>query len=230
MVSGRMAIEAARAGRCPRCGAHGLVAGPWGGESRNVYCSICHAGWNLQGVRFGILLVDSIGEVDDEQIMHAEKTYLQPFKLEAEPITDQVGMVMDDTILGVWFCALPDNQDYMATLNRKIGGGFKLTYRFRYYRDSRAFGSDDTKHWYNVTIDRYLPEEAIAIVSGITATLTEAAGPKAERWEILRGTLTLDEFMDKFMKLPFVHVREGDVKPDKNSRWGKKRPIRGFHR
>ena len=75
-------IAAARKGCCPGCGFDKLIAGPWGGASRNVYCAQCHSIWNLHGINYGIVRVDFEGPCTDSHIAHAMRTYPQdqPFK------------------------------------------------------------------------------------------------------------------------------------------------------
>ena len=76
-------LEDCRDSRCPKCGLKDLIAGPWGGASRNVYCPHCLRGWNLHGVRYGIVSVENLGEVSEDQIAFAVAQYPneQPWRL-----------------------------------------------------------------------------------------------------------------------------------------------------
>lgn len=78
-------IDRARQGRCPNCDRDGLVAGPKGGASRNVFCPSCMVRWNLGGVDFGIITVDYEGACTEADIAHAQAMYPndQPFKVPA---------------------------------------------------------------------------------------------------------------------------------------------------
>lgn len=78
-------ITRARAGLCPACGLGDLIAGPWGGASRNVFCTHCMVRWNLHGVAYGIIEVDHAGTATPEDVQHARNVYRdQPFRLEIE--------------------------------------------------------------------------------------------------------------------------------------------------
>jgi len=74
-------IERARQGRCPHCDRDGLIAGPWGGASRNVFCLFCMVRWNFGGVNYGIVSVDYEGACSAPDITHAQTIYAddQPF-------------------------------------------------------------------------------------------------------------------------------------------------------
>lgn len=78
-----MSIDAIRNSRCPDCGQQELVAGPKGGASRNVYCPHCLRGWNIHGVDYGVIGVDSIGRVEESYIEFARKMYPadQPWRM-----------------------------------------------------------------------------------------------------------------------------------------------------
>lgn len=75
IVEGPM-LDAARRGACPGCGAAGLIPGPRGGASQNVYCASCRQGWNLHGIFYGIVGLESIGRVSDDLIAMYEKKTL----------------------------------------------------------------------------------------------------------------------------------------------------------
>lgn len=79
-------INYAREGRCPHCLHGDLVAGPWGGMSRNVYCPTCMIRWNLHGVPYGIIAVDFEGNCAQQDIASAQARYPdeQPFALKAK--------------------------------------------------------------------------------------------------------------------------------------------------
>lgn len=72
----------ARFGRCPDCNHGELVAGPWGGASRNIFCPMCMVRWNFHGVSHGIVAVEHGGECDQGDLDHAIERYPgdQPFK------------------------------------------------------------------------------------------------------------------------------------------------------
>ena len=82
MIDQQTMIARARKGCCPDCNEAGLIAGPWGGGSRNVFCQHCRVRWNIHGVHHGIVGVDREHACTLEDIIHAQRTYPndQPFK------------------------------------------------------------------------------------------------------------------------------------------------------
>lgn len=62
--------------------------------------------------------------------------------------------------IGLWRASLL-NGDFLAVLWKEHADGmYRLKYRFRYYRDEKAFGSDDEKAWYLLTGKTGTPDEA----------------------------------------------------------------------
>jgi hypothetical protein len=114
-----------------------------------------------------------------------------------------VSIEVNDRTVGFWFVTIP-NGDWMAGLQALDGGRFKLQYRFRYYKDDKAFDSDDKKNWYSGEGDDY--GSAVRTLRMVAEALKQQA--KGEMWEVLRGDGTVNDFMDKFMKLPFVHAKK----------------------
>lgn len=68
-------IMNARYGRCPQCRSRELVAGPWGGLSRNVFCSTCMIRWTFHAVSHGIVQVTNEGECSPDEIDFARQRY-----------------------------------------------------------------------------------------------------------------------------------------------------------
>src|SRR5882762_9688868 len=93
---------------------------------------------------------------------------------------------IDDNILGLWFVAW-QGADWMAGL-WKTPNGPEGKYRFRYYKDDKAFGSKDEKRWYVLKpIGAPQPdEEIVETLSRMAELICEAN--RGEKWELLRGT------------------------------------------
>jgi hypothetical protein len=111
-----------------------------------------------------------------------------------------------DGTQALWYITIP-NGDWMAGINAQDGGGFKLTHRFRYYRDNEAWDSKDEKRWYSGEIDDLA--KGIEAVRLIVQKLKEAGA--GQSWEILRGTGSIEEFTAQFMRLPFVHAKRQNM-------------------
>jgi len=92
----------------------------------------------------------------------------------------------------------------MACIGAKEGGGFKLNYRFRWYRDSKAFDSKDERNWYKGEADDL--QKGIETVRLIAQAMKAKGGGKL--WELLRGNLSTRDFMDLLLHQPFAHAKQ----------------------
>ena len=110
--------------------------------------------------------------------------------------------MLDESVLAIWYYDFPGG-NFMANMRRLEPGRLKVTYRFRYHRDDKAFDSADEKNWYE-GIWRDVRDEALA-VEAFGAACREAAPTKV--YQIIRGNRTLDEFMDEFLAQPFINMR-----------------------
>jgi len=118
------------------------------------------------------------------------------------------GMRIDESMVGIWFVTIP-NGNMLAALHRVAERTYKLTYRFRYYKDDRAFDSADEKNWYSGTLSNADESYITDRISKAMATLRVST--RGEYHELLRGTKTFEEFKAEFFKLPFVHIKEVPV-------------------
>jgi len=66
---------AVRAGRCPDCGDEQMIAGPWGGASRNLYCAVCLSAWCAHGIKYGVISVQPVGKITRDVIEWAKRVY-----------------------------------------------------------------------------------------------------------------------------------------------------------
>jgi hypothetical protein len=112
---------------------------------------------------------------------------------------------ISENTLGVWFVSW-GSADWMGGLWRTPKGPAGA-YRFRYYRDTEAFNSKDEKSWYDLNPSDLAQDEGewIAAMSKLSEVITHAQ--EGQRWELLRGSMSVDEFMEAFKKLPFAHVK-----------------------
>lgn len=75
----------------------------------------------------------------------------------------------------MWFVASKE-ADWLAMLFKHEGESWQCVYRFRYYKDKRAFDSEDVKSWYTIETDstESTPPEglvtAISKIAGLTAS------------------------------------------------------------
>jgi len=114
---------------------------------------------------------------------------------------------LDDTVQVMWFVFFPPHNDFMAVVQRIDDTRGRLTYRFRYSDSDEPFDDNDVKSWYRLTGPT---DELISRMRMVTQAMAE--GAMVERWELERGTATLDQFTEQLMALPFIHTK--NVKPD----------------
>ena len=105
--------------------------------------------------------------------------------------------------VGLWYVTLPSG-DWMGAVDALDGGRFKMTYRFRYYRDTKVFSdSKDVKNWYSGEGDDF--GHAVRAMREIVRLLKRTGG--GESFENLRGDSSVDEFMARWDAQPFVHKK-----------------------
>jgi hypothetical protein len=119
--------------------------------------------------------------------------------------------------VGLWFLA-GRQQDWLALLYKNPGDSdFRLTYRFRYYRDNKVFfdETEDEKRDYSATCDGKTEAESIAIVDGVVQGLINEGYlgtrlPWAIKKRYTRRLIRDDghTFKRILLTLPFVHAKE----------------------
>jgi hypothetical protein len=99
--------------------------------------------------------------------------------------------------------------DWLACIeSAEEEGRFKLTYRFRYYVDKKAWDSEDRKSWYEMTAaDMAKGIETVRMLAEVIKMRAKAEGA-GEMWELLRGTGSMKSFMAQFAALPFAHMKQ----------------------
>jgi hypothetical protein len=117
-------------------------------------------------------------------------------------------ITMDSRIVGVWYMQTTPTSDWMAGVSEVVPDKeYELNYRFRYYDGDQkkdTFEDGDTKHWYGGTIHE-TRENVIAGVRMCAKQMeTLAVG---QLYEYLNHG-DIDEFMERFMKAPFVHAKK----------------------
>lgn len=120
----------------------------------------------------------------------------------------------DDSIRAVYYLS-GHQQDWLAGLNEEPDGTVTMRYRFRYYDPKHphndAFSGQDEKRWFTAHGRPGSPTLAEALVQcqKLTDEL-QAAGyvPKGGSvCKLVRGSMTQEQMMQEFGKLPFVHQR-----------------------
>ena len=114
-------------------------------------------------------------------------------------------MTLDEKIVGIWYLVtIQNHQDWMAAIREiEPDKKYELTYRFRYYKDDKAFDSEDKKNWYS-GICTGTRSYVIACIS-FTAKQLELKAD-GELYELLNDH-GYDKFIREFQDAPFVYMR-----------------------
>lgn len=116
----------------------------------------------------------------------------------------EAGMILDEKIVGVWFLATMETQDWMASVREiEPDTKYELVWRFRYYNDDKVFDSEDRKSWYQGTVSGTRSYVIAAIRK--TAEMIATISPYP-LYEVLNDK-GIDDFMRRFQDMPFVTVR-----------------------
>ena len=111
---------------------------------------------------------------------------------------------MNEDIRALWFVALTSTCDWMGAVHEQPDGTVKLTYRFSYYNGPDPWDNKDVKKWSEGIITALLAE-VIDKMSQTAADLARMSG--GECTQLIRGTATLEQFVDQFTALPFAHCK-----------------------
>jgi hypothetical protein len=118
----------------------------------------------------------------------------------------------DDTLRAAYYLS-GDQQDWLAGVSQQPDGSVAIVYRFRYYDGNQRkdpFDSGDTKSWYELkkTGPASLNDALDACQEVYDVLLATGYVPHGGiACKLIRGSMTHEQFMDEFMKLPFVHTR-----------------------
>lgn len=113
-----------------------------------------------------------------------------------------------------------DSGNWMGSLFREDDGPWRFEHRFRYYKDNKAFDSEDTKNWYTMTAKPDIaPEEAVANMKEAIAKLK----PTLEKqYDSTLDTIELNcrnddpKFFFEIASRPWAQVKM--LKPEESAR------------
>lgn len=122
---------------------------------------------------------------------------------------------LTDKTVGVWYMQLSEESDYLAAAT-ETDDGIKITYRFRYYKDNKTFGSDDKKNWYE-WVTKESKEKVIEVMRSLVTGMRRRDGniPLTDCHELLMSEEGIEEFMEVFGSMPFTDtmtLSENEVK------------------
>ena len=116
----------------------------------------------------------------------------------------------DNKIVAIWYLVtIQNHQDWMAAIREiEPEQKYELTYRFRYYKDDKAFDSDDKRNWYE-GICTGTRSYVTAAIRATAKALEETAD--GDLYELLNDH-GYDQFIREFQDMPFVFMRMLDKK------------------
>lgn len=120
---------------------------------------------------------------------------------------------LSDKTVAIWFLAVTPTTDWMAHIEElEPEASYKLTYRFRHYKDDNHFDSADEKNWYSGTCagTRAFCIASIRAVGQTMASVraAEVAVHLGPLYEILNDTGDTQDFMRRLMDAPFAYARQ----------------------
>lgn len=113
-------------------------------------------------------------------------------------------IMFDETVVALFFVALPNNDDMLASVCKRPDGKANVMFRLRAANSPAPFDEKDRKTWYEGVVDDV--DRAIAGARGVAHQVR--AVNDGEYHELVRGDMPFEAFMDKFMALPFVHAKQ----------------------
>jgi hypothetical protein len=112
--------------------------------------------------------------------------------------------------VAVWFFPvrlIGAKGDYLAHAERLPDGGTRCLYRHRWYAsgaDQDPWNGRDTKSWHEIRT-KEAPAIFVAKFDEATRAMAWIGGAKPDEFYFLeRGTMTADEFLETFLRCPFV--------------------------
>ena len=110
-----------------------------------------------------------------------------------------------DKIVAIWYLQTLPTQDWMAAVSEiEPDSKYELVYRFRYYKDDKAFDSEDKKNWYSGTLTG-TRSYVLAAMREVAGTMESVA--KGKLYELVNEDGDVSKLMRKFQDLPFVYMR-----------------------
>lgn len=106
----------------------------------------------------------------------------------------------------MWYCA-NNEKDWLCALYRDPGECWTVLYRFRYYRDDKAFDSKDIKNWYRCRAPTDRKEsEVIEFTDGLAELVALEAGAKLHK--LLLRTDNVKKIFEAMKREDFAHFLE----------------------
>ena len=116
---------------------------------------------------------------------------------------------LTESTVGMWFVS-DGEQDVMFHLAKEDDVA-TLTYRFRTYVDEEAFDSKDEKSWHGMTCDlKKTPLGEQKLIDTVEMMIEELQAKTPSELivhKVFMGAGGLDDFMERFMKLPCMHAK-----------------------
>lgn len=116
-----------------------------------------------------------------------------------------MSLIIDEQTIGLWYVPIPDG-NWLATLNYHVADAV-LNHRFRYFRNGKIHHSEDSKSHYRTDMTNIARMKTIENVRLLVRALEQSKSSQEESVELLRNSMTIDEFMARVTALPFMRTR-----------------------
>jgi hypothetical protein len=108
-------------------------------------------------------------------------------------------MELNEKTRKFWYKDLPGG-NIVATLSVDDNEA-KLVYRFRWYRDDKAFDSADKKSFYEGRV----PVDSAHVLSDVMTEMLDSM--PGETWVLERGGMPFEAFVNEILAAPFAHAQ-----------------------
>ena len=112
-------------------------------------------------------------------------------------------------VLAIWYAALGTRGDWLCMIAKMKDDPDRWTmrYRFRWYKDRKAFDSDDVKNWY-VAKTEHSASEALATMDMVANFIAAPYGATVDRIFVQGDARKALELLSK---RPWAHVRREPI-------------------
>lgn len=117
-------------------------------------------------------------------------------------------MILDEGFVANWYVDLPAKMgNFMMGARRDESGEWDIQYRLRYYRDDKAFDSDDRKSWWVIGAPKLATVDQVLQIGRDLARKIQALGG-GQIYELVREPgETMPHLMQRFREMPYANTK-----------------------
>lgn len=110
----------------------------------------------------------------------------------------------------LWFVPIETSEtdgDWLACVLKQEGEDWRAVYRFRWYRDGKAFDSDDVKSWFVVQTGETGDEPPESLVSGLASIASKICNGEPHKVRYLEVRGDGEKAVEMLRQADFAHIR-----------------------